>query len=162
MKVVHFATFSVNTVDCSLNFFQTVICAEPTQKTCQAQAGTAFSVSFNFHRLKWMTVRNSIREQAIILNIVFTMIAGLILIFHALTSIESILSFIALGVLAIVAAIAYTVGNKPYGYIGLGDLSVFIFFGLLGVSGTYFLHTGHVEPSLFQVSFIFFFWLCLA
>ncbi|CAH6783215.1 1,4-dihydroxy-2-naphthoate octaprenyltransferase [Vibrio chagasii] len=88
-------------------------------------------------------------KQAIILNIVFTVIAGLILIFHALTSIESILSFIALGVLAIVAAIAYTVGNKPYGYIGLGDLSVFIFFGLLGVSGTYFLHTGHVEPSLF-------------
>ena len=43
-------------------------------------------------------------KQAIILNIVFTMIAGLVLIFHALTSIESILSFIALGVLAIVAA----------------------------------------------------------
>ncbi|PMH82071.1 1,4-dihydroxy-2-naphthoate octaprenyltransferase, partial [Vibrio splendidus] len=56
-------------------------------------------------------------KQAIILNIVFTMLAGLILIFHALTSIESILSFIALGVLAIMAAIAYTVGNKPYGYI---------------------------------------------
>lgn len=66
-------------------------------------------------------------KQAIILNIVFTVIAGLILIFHALSSLESILSFIALGVLAIVAAIAYTVGNKPYGYIGLGDLSVFIF-----------------------------------
>ena len=77
------------------------------------------------------------------------MVAGLVLIFHALSTLENILSFIALGVLAIVAAIAYTVGNKPYGYIGLGDLSVFIFFGLLGVSGTYFLHTGNVEPSLF-------------
>ncbi len=97
-------------------------------------------------------------KQAIILNIVFTVIAGLILIFHALTSIESILSFIALGVLAIVAAIAYTVGNKPYGYIGLGDLSVFIFFGLLGVSGTYFLHTGHVEPSLFLPALGFLLW----
>ncbi len=40
-----------------------------------------------------------------------------------------------LGVLAIVAAIAYTMGSKPYGYVGLGDVSVFIFFGLLGVAG---------------------------
>lgn len=33
-------------------------------------------------------------------------------------------------------------GSKPYGYVGLGDISVFTFFGLLGVLGTYFLHTG--------------------
>ncbi|WP_394249180.1 1,4-dihydroxy-2-naphthoate polyprenyltransferase [Vibrio profundi] len=95
------------------------------------------------------TVDARTMKNAIVLNIIFTMIAGLTLVFHALTSLESILVFIGLGVLAIVAAIAYTVGNKPYGYIGLGDLSVFIFFGLLGVSGTYFLHTGSVETSLF-------------
>ncbi|QSA19068.1 1,4-dihydroxy-2-naphthoate octaprenyltransferase, partial [Vibrio furnissii] len=64
----------------------------------------------------------------------------------------SILAFIGLGVLAMMAAIAYTVGNKPYGYVGLGDLSVFLFFGLLGVSGTYFLHIGHIEWSLFLPS----------
>ncbi|KOO10829.1 1,4-dihydroxy-2-naphthoate octaprenyltransferase, partial [Vibrio xuii] len=34
------------------------------------------------------------------------------------------------------------------GYVGLGDISVFIFFGLLGVAGTYFLHTGVVAPLL--------------
>jgi 1,4-dihydroxy-2-naphthoate octaprenyltransferase len=55
------------------------------------------------------------------------------------------MAFIGLGLLAIIAAIAYTVGNKPYGYIGLGDLSVFIFFGLLGVAGTFFLHTGFID-----------------
>ena len=47
-----------------------------------------------------------------------------------------------------IAAIAYTVGNKPYGYVGLGDISVFIFFGLLGVMGTFFLHTGTITPTL--------------
>jgi 1,4-dihydroxy-2-naphthoate polyprenyltransferase len=87
-------------------------------------------------------------RQAIGINIVLTMLSGLCLIFYALTSLESILAFVVLGVLAMIAAIAYTVGNKPYGYVGLGDLSVFIFFGLLGVCGTYFLHTGHIDTHL--------------
>jgi len=43
-----------------------------------------------------------------------------------------------LGIAAIVAAIKYTVGKNPYGYRGLGDIFVFIFFGLVGVIGTYF------------------------
>ncbi|KJY68151.1 1,4-dihydroxy-2-naphthoate octaprenyltransferase [Vibrio coralliilyticus] len=87
-------------------------------------------------------------KQAIVINIILTMLAGLALVFYALDSLQSILAFIGLGVLAIVAAIAYTVGNKPYGYVGLGDVSVFIFFGLLGVAGTFFLHTGIVAPLL--------------
>lgn len=91
-------------------------------------------------------------KRAIVINIALTIIAGLALVFYALDSLESILAFISLGVLAMMAAIAYTVGNKPYGYVGLGDLSVFLFFGLLGVSGTYFLHTGHIEWSLFLPS----------
>ncbi len=91
-------------------------------------------------------------KSAIVINIVLTIIAGLMLVFYALDSLQSILVFIGLGVLAMVAAIAYTVGNKPYGYLGLGDLSVFLFFGLLGVSGTYFLHTGSIEWSLFLPS----------
>src|SRR5690606_10339855 len=47
----------------------------------------------------------------------------------------------------IAAAIAYTAGKKPYGYAGLGDLSVVIFFGLVGVLGTCFLHTGKFDPE---------------
>ncbi|CAK6712106.1 1,4-dihydroxy-2-naphthoate octaprenyltransferase [Vibrio harveyi] len=88
-------------------------------------------------------------KKAIIFNIILTAIAGLTLVFYALSSFESIITFIGLGILAILAAIAYTMGSKPYGYVGLGDLSVFLFFGLLGVSGTYFLHTGHVDATLF-------------
>lgn len=41
----------------------------------------------------------------------------------------------------------YTSGSNPYGYVGLGDLSVFIFFGLLAVIGTYYLHTGYFSTS---------------
>lgn len=88
-------------------------------------------------------------KQAIIFNIVLTAISGLVLVFYSLSSLESIVTFIGLGILAILAAIAYTMGSKPYGYVGLGDISVFLFFGLLGVSGTYFLHTGHVDTTLF-------------
>ncbi|MCE0493929.1 1,4-dihydroxy-2-naphthoate polyprenyltransferase [Vibrio salinus] len=87
-------------------------------------------------------------KHAIWINMVFTVISGLTLIFIALDSVESILAFMGLGVLAMLAAIAYTMGNKPYGYVGLGDLSVFIFFGLLGVFGTFFLHTGTVSLDL--------------
>lgn len=48
--------------------------------------------------------------------------------------------FFALGLVCIVAAIKYTAGKNPYGYAGLGDVSVFLFFGLVGVLGSYFLH----------------------
>lgn len=49
--------------------------------------------------------------------------------------------FIALGLLAVLAAVYYTVGPRAYGYRGLGDLSVLIFFGWVGVLGSYFLQT---------------------
>ncbi|WP_346985476.1 1,4-dihydroxy-2-naphthoate octaprenyltransferase [Chryseobacterium sp. POE27] len=49
--------------------------------------------------------------------------------------------FIGLGAASILAAIGYTVGKKPYGYMGLGDVFVFIFFGLVSVCGSYFLFT---------------------
>ena len=49
--------------------------------------------------------------------------------------------FLGLGVLSILAAVTYTSGKRPYGYAGLGDLSVLLFFGLVGVMGSYYLHT---------------------
>jgi len=55
--------------------------------------------------------------------------------------ITNMLLFGVLGLAAIAAAIKYTVGKNPYGYRGLGDIFVFIFFGLVGVIGTYYLHT---------------------
>src|SRR5690606_3613589 len=51
---------------------------------------------------------------------------------------------LAIGVLAIAAGALYTGGPWPLGYHGLGDLTVFVFFGLVAVLGTVYLHTGAV------------------
>lgn len=93
------------------------------------------------------------RRQMRLMIIVFTALSlasGLFLIFAGLRNLgwKSILVFFALGISAIYAAIRYTVGKKPYGYIGLGDLFVFLYFGLVGVAGTYYLHTNHFDPSV--------------
>ncbi len=81
--------------------------------------------------------------RGIIIIGIFTIITGLSLILVGTAGIDmtNILIFGALGIGAIAAAIKYTVGKNPYGYRGLGDIFVFIFFGLVGVIGTYFLHT---------------------
>lgn len=49
--------------------------------------------------------------------------------------------FLGLGIASILAAMAYTMGKKPYGYIGLGDIFVFLFFGILAVVGGEFLYS---------------------
>ncbi|SIR53908.1 1,4-dihydroxy-2-naphthoate prenyltransferase [Aeromonas sp. RU39B] len=59
-----------------------------------------------------------------------------------------VLLFVALGAIAIVSAVTYTVGRMPYGYRGFGDISVFIFFGLLGVLGSYYLFTHTLDWAL--------------
>ncbi len=53
--------------------------------------------------------------------------------------------FHAAGIAAIVAAVAYTVGPKPFGYAGLGDIFVLLFFGIIGVFGSYYLQTHHLN-----------------
>jgi 1,4-dihydroxy-2-naphthoate octaprenyltransferase len=52
---------------------------------------------------------------------------------------------LVLGLLAILAALAYTGGPWPYGYHGLGEVFVFVFFGLVAVMGTAYLQTGTVD-----------------
>lgn len=49
--------------------------------------------------------------------------------------------FVGLGALAIAGAMTYTLGRHNYGYKGLGDLGVFLFFGLLSTMGSYYLQT---------------------
>nr|WP_281422221.1 1,4-dihydroxy-2-naphthoate polyprenyltransferase [Arthrospiribacter ruber] len=80
-------------------------------------------------------------KQAMIILGVLSFLSGLSLLYISLGDWKLFFLFLGLGLLAIYAAVTYTSGSKPYGYIGLGDISVFIFFGLLGVAGTYFLHT---------------------
>ena len=49
------------------------------------------------------------------------------------------------GAIAIIAAWRYTGGRNPYGYRGLGEISVFIFFGLVATLGTFFVHTEMID-----------------
>ena len=54
---------------------------------------------------------------------------------------------LAVGAVAIVAAWFYTGGSRPYGYVGLGEVSVFVFFGLVAVVGTTYVQTERVSSS---------------
>ncbi|GAB7217354.1 1,4-dihydroxy-2-naphthoate polyprenyltransferase [Dickeya oryzae] len=87
-------------------------------------------------------------RKALLITVVLTAVSGSALVALACEKPVDIVVFLALGLLAILAAITYTVGNRPYGYIGLGDISVLIFFGWLSVAGSYYLQTGHFDSSV--------------
>jgi len=82
-------------------------------------------------------------KTAVILFAALSFIATIALLYVAFIPnyMNEFYIFIGLGVASILAAIGYTVGKKPYGYMGLGDIFVFIFFGLVSVCGSYFLFT---------------------
>lgn len=89
--------------------------------------------------------------NAMKLTAIITLIIAIFLIYVAFGS-ENFglsISFFLLGIASIVAAIKYTVGNKAYGYIGLGDLFVLLFFGWLSVVGSYFLYTKELDWFVF-------------
>ena len=82
-------------------------------------------------------------RNAVILFALLSLVTTFYLLYKAFfpNFINEFYTFIGLGVACILAAIGYTVGKKPYGYLGLGDIMVFIFFGLVSVCGSYFLFT---------------------
>lgn len=55
---------------------------------------------------------------------------------------------ILIGALSVLAGYTYTGGPFPFGYIGLGDIVVFVFMGLVAVGGTYFVHTGTISAGV--------------
>lgn len=88
-------------------------------------------------------------KRALILTVILICLFGLGLLLTAYQTVEDFIGFLVLGVLAIVAAITYTVGTRPYGYIGLGDISVLILFGWLSVIGSWYLQVHTVEAIIF-------------
>ena len=87
-------------------------------------------------------------KRALIVTVVLICLSGLALVAVACHTLADFVGFLVLGGLSIIAAITYTVGNRPYGYIGLGDISVLVFFGWLSVMGSWYLQAHTLIPAL--------------
>ena len=88
-------------------------------------------------------------KSAIIVFSLLSFVSGLALLYVALgTHFAIALLFLVIGIAAIAAAIKYTTGTHAYGYKGLGDLFVFVFFGLVAVLGTYYLNVLYLRWNL--------------
>ncbi len=87
-------------------------------------------------------------KRALVITIVLTCVSGLALVAMAYQTMADFIGFLVLGCLSIIAAITYTMGNRPYGYIGLGDISVLIFFGWLSVMGSWYLQAHSLIPAI--------------
>ncbi|WP_299433643.1 1,4-dihydroxy-2-naphthoate octaprenyltransferase [uncultured Maribacter sp.] len=85
-------------------------------------------------------------KKGILLSIGINIVLVLVLVFYSfgVENWKYIILFLILGAFSIWAAIKYTVGKSAYGYRGLGDVFVFLFFGLLSVLGTLFLYTKYI------------------
>ena len=95
-------------------------------------------------------ISNIQMKKAIVIFVFLCLLSGFSLVFYATRTISFwySLTFILIGVISILAAIKYTVGKVAYGYKGLGDLFVFIFFGLVGVIGTAVLNVHDFHLSM--------------
>ena len=94
----------------------------------------------------------ALTEQQMLFGIVvvalITLLSGgvLLLLVWSYISWKELAVFAALGLAAIAAALCYTLGKRPYGYRGLGDLFCFLFFGWVAVAGTYYLAANRFDP----------------
>lgn len=82
-------------------------------------------------------------KTAIILFSILSLASAGALIYVSIDGMSQtvLLAYIGLAIFCVIAAITYTIGKKAYGYNGLGDLMVLIFFGLVSVLGVYSLYT---------------------
>lgn len=81
-------------------------------------------------------------KKGVVITSIFSLLSALLLIYISFgkDNFGTSLFFFVLGIGCVGAAIKYTVGKSAYGYRGLGDLFVFIFFGLVSVLGSYYLY----------------------
>ena len=89
-------------------------------------------------------------RRAVVLNTLISAFLSITLIWVSLGKHQLLTAiiFLILGGLSIYAAITYTVGKSAYGYRALGDIMVFLFFGLVSVFGTFFLFAKHIDFRL--------------
>ncbi|MDD3003529.1 1,4-dihydroxy-2-naphthoate octaprenyltransferase [Flavobacterium sp.] len=86
-------------------------------------------------------------KRAIVITSFLTFVSATLLIYFAfgVDYIGYSIIFLILGILAIISAIRYTVGNTAYGYSGYGDVFVFVFFGLVSTLGVNFLYSKQLD-----------------
>ncbi len=83
-------------------------------------------------------------KKAIMTLSVFSIITTIMWVISAPIALFGKWIMLGLGVASVIAAITYTMGKRPYGYYALGDMMVFLFFGLVGVIGSYYLQGGNL------------------
>ncbi|MEJ5074555.1 1,4-dihydroxy-2-naphthoate polyprenyltransferase [Enterobacter ludwigii] len=88
-------------------------------------------------------------KRALMVTVGLICLSGIALLMASYQTMEDFIGFMVLGGVSIIAAITYTVGTRPYGYIGLGDISVLIFFGWLSVMGSWYLQAHTLEAVTF-------------
>ncbi len=98
----------------------------------------------NMRALQSGIITASQMRLAIVFMIILSLVSGIALLYNSTSGKfnTEFLVFLLIGFGAIAAAIKYTVGKKAYGYSGLGDVAVFIFFGPVAVIGTFLLCSG--------------------
>lgn len=86
-------------------------------------------------------------KKAIYVFVLLSLVSGVALLITAYPRLQTsgFVMMLSIGIASIIAAICYTIGKKPYGYIGLGDFFVFVFFGIVGVLGSFVLYHGMPE-----------------
>lgn len=88
-------------------------------------------------------------KRALLVTIALSCLSGLALVLVAYQTVADFIGFLVLGGLSIIAAITYTIGRRPYGYLGLGDISVLLFFGWLSVMGSGYLQAHTLIAAMF-------------
>lgn len=90
-------------------------------------------------------------KRAIIITVIVILAIAVTLLYKAFGTEHMVyaLLFMGIGIAALIAAVKYTVGKSAYGYHGLGDVFVLLFFGWIGVVGSYFLYTMEFHWNVF-------------
>lgn len=108
----------------------------------------AFKGAISAKELKW----------GLILMVMASFLSGSFLIGIAYENLSDLFAFAGLGILAIVAAITYTVGAKPYGYMGLGDISVLVFLVCLALAALIICKLTVLLATLFCLLLVLAYW----
>jgi 1,4-dihydroxy-2-naphthoate octaprenyltransferase len=89
-------------------------------------------------------------KRVVVVTSIIALLLSALLIWYATERLDENLFvvFAVLAILSVLAALGYTLGKRPYGYMRLGEIMVFFFFGWVAVAGTYTITTGSFNPQV--------------